>query len=123
MKEAPGPDPSASSGQHRGGYVEKADYESRPGGNPGANGWYLESIFIEMPPLRGGICERLTCDFPSTLDFRVEAPGPDRSASSGQHRGGSRPATPLPACPHSSPAKSRTTTLQKCVVVTKRARI
>ena len=43
MEEAPGPDRSASSGQHRAGYVEKADYESRTGGNPGANGWFLQS--------------------------------------------------------------------------------
>ena len=33
---------------------------SRPGGNPGANGWFLESTSIQMPPRRGGICGRLT---------------------------------------------------------------
>jgi len=32
----------------------------RPGGNPGANGWFLLSTPIQMPPRRGGICERWT---------------------------------------------------------------
>jgi hypothetical protein len=50
MKEAPDLDRSASSGQYRGGYAEKADYESRTGGNPGANGWFLESTSLQMPP-------------------------------------------------------------------------
>jgi hypothetical protein len=36
-----------------------------PGGNPGANGWFLESTPIQMPPRRGGICGRLTQDLPS----------------------------------------------------------
>ena len=33
---------------------------SRPGGNPGANGWFLWSTPIQVPPRRGGICDRLT---------------------------------------------------------------
>ena len=31
-----------------------------PRGNPGANGWFLQSTPIQMPPLRGGIYGRLT---------------------------------------------------------------
>jgi len=31
-----------------------------PGDNPGANGWFLESTPVQMPPPAGGICERLT---------------------------------------------------------------
>ena len=36
----------------------------RPGGNPGANGWFLQSTPIQMPPKSGGICGRLTYDLP-----------------------------------------------------------
>ena len=32
----------------------------RPGGNPGANGWFLESTPIQMPPRRGDIFGGLT---------------------------------------------------------------
>ena len=39
---------------------------NRPGGNPGANGWFLDSTPIQMPARRGGICARLTQDLPST---------------------------------------------------------
>ena len=38
----------------------------RPGGNPGPNGWFLQSTPMQMPPRRGGICGRLTEDLPST---------------------------------------------------------
>ena len=31
-----------------------------PGGNPGANRWFLQSTLVEMPPESGGICGRLT---------------------------------------------------------------
>ena len=31
-----------------------------PGGNPGANGWFLYATPIQMPPESGGICGRLT---------------------------------------------------------------
>ena len=37
-----------------------------PGGNPGANGWFIESTPKEMLPQRGSICGRLTADWPST---------------------------------------------------------
>ena len=33
---------------------------ARPGGNLGANGWFLQSIPTRMPPRRGVICGRLT---------------------------------------------------------------
>ena len=38
----------------------------RPGGNPGANGWFLWSTPIQMLPRRGGVCGRLTSDLHST---------------------------------------------------------
>ena len=38
----------------------------RPGANPGANGWFLQSTAMQTPPQRGGICGRLTDDLPST---------------------------------------------------------
>jgi len=38
--------------------------EDHPGGNPGANKWFLESTPIRMPPESGGICGRLTQDLP-----------------------------------------------------------
>ena len=38
----------------------------RPGGNPGANGLFLESTPIQMPPSRGGIYGGLTSYLPST---------------------------------------------------------
>ena len=31
-----------------------------PGGNPGANYWFLEPNLVQMPPELGGICGRLT---------------------------------------------------------------
>ena len=37
----------------------------RPGGNPGANRWFLWSNPIQMLPERGCICGRLTQDLPS----------------------------------------------------------
>ena len=37
---------------------------SHPGGNPGANRWFLLSSPIQMPPELGGICGRLTGDLP-----------------------------------------------------------
>ena len=37
-----------------------------PGGNPGANRWFLLSTPLQMPHLRSRICERLTQDLPST---------------------------------------------------------
>ena len=33
---------------------------THPGGNPGANRWFLQSTPIQMPPESGGICGRLT---------------------------------------------------------------
>ena len=33
---------------------------NHPGGNPGANGWFLQSTPIQTPPESGGICGRLT---------------------------------------------------------------
>ena len=44
----------------------EADPSTRPGGNPGENGWFLESTPMQIPPRRGGICGRLTSDLPST---------------------------------------------------------
>ena len=38
----------------------------RPGGNLGANGWFLQPTPIQMPPQRVGICGRLPQDLPST---------------------------------------------------------
>jgi len=38
----------------------------RPGSNTGANGWFLWSTPIQMPPQRGGIRGRLAQDLPST---------------------------------------------------------
>ena len=38
----------------------------RPGGNPGANGWFIQSTPIQMPSRRVGICEKLTSNLPST---------------------------------------------------------
>jgi len=35
-----------------------------PGGNPGANRWFLRSTPIQMPQESGGICGRLTYDLP-----------------------------------------------------------
>ena len=34
-------------------------------GNQGANDWFLQPTPVQMPPLRGGICGRLTRDLPS----------------------------------------------------------
>jgi len=33
---------------------------NRPGGDPGANGWFIWSTAIQMPPRRGVICRSLT---------------------------------------------------------------
>ena len=38
----------------------------RPGGDPGANGWFSQSTPIQMLPRKGCICGRLTKDLPST---------------------------------------------------------
>jgi hypothetical protein len=38
----------------------------RPGGNPGANGWFIESNPMKTLPRTGGICGRLTSDLTST---------------------------------------------------------
>ena len=37
---------------------------SRPGGNPGAYRWFLQSTPLQFPPESGGICGRLTSDLP-----------------------------------------------------------
>ena len=37
-----------------------------PWGQPRGNKWFLQSTPIQMPPQRGGLCERLTQDVPST---------------------------------------------------------
>ena len=37
---------------------------NRPGGNPGANRWFLKSTPIQMPPESGVICGTLTQDLP-----------------------------------------------------------
>ena len=42
--------------------VQGLEFQGRPGGYPGANGWFLESTPIQMPPHRGGICGMLTYD-------------------------------------------------------------
>jgi len=48
------------------GFRMVADFFYRPGGDPGANGWFLLSTPIQMPPRRGVICGRLTLDLLST---------------------------------------------------------
>ena len=37
-----------------------SQHNKRPGGNPVANVWFLESTPIQMPPRRGRIYEKLT---------------------------------------------------------------
>ena len=44
----------------RPGSSEGGRVAAHPGGNPGANRWFLESTPIQMPPESGGICGRLT---------------------------------------------------------------
>ena len=39
-------------------------FPDRPGGNPGANAWFLESTPIQMLPESVSICRRLTSDLP-----------------------------------------------------------
>jgi len=41
-------------------YFETRSTPNHPGGNPGANRWFLQSTPIQMPPESGGICWRLT---------------------------------------------------------------
>jgi hypothetical protein len=41
-------------------YPGEIEVVIRPGGNPGANEWFLQSTPIEMPPQRGDICGRWT---------------------------------------------------------------
>jgi len=38
-----------------------------PGGNPGANRWFLQSTPIQMPPESGGICGRFDLRFATGL--------------------------------------------------------
>ena len=42
-------------------FISKVNH---PGGNQGANRWFLWSTPIQMPPELGGICRRLTYDLP-----------------------------------------------------------
>ena len=44
--------------------MQGSGFGVRAGGNPGANGWFLESTPIQMLPRSGGICGRLTEDLP-----------------------------------------------------------
>ena len=66
--------------------------QHRPGGNSGANGWFLESTHIQMPPRRGGICGRLPQALPST---RLQGGMPSTARAQPCR-------TPPPACNHNA---------------------
>ena len=66
VKEGAGTAEDADLGlENRDGHgITKLVGPNHPGGNPGANRWFLESAAIQMPPESGGICGRLTRDLP-----------------------------------------------------------